>query len=1014
MHISELSIKRPVLAIVISLFLILIGLASYDKLTIREYPDIDNPVVSVTTVYRGASSEIIERDVTQIIEESISGISDIKEISSESRDEISTIRVEFNLGRDMDDAANDIRDKVSRVISKLPQDSDQPTVAKSDSDARQAVMWIGFTSEQLDSIELNDYLERNIIDRLSIISGVASIRIGGERKYAIRIWLDPDRMAARNITVEDVLTSIDRENVERPAGKIQSVKREMNIHVESKLKNLDMFKQLVVKEYGDRKVRLEDISDLEIGPESRRGFLRANKKNAIGLGIVRQTKSNVLKVTNLVKEELEKIEKSLPENIEMSIGYDQSIFIDESISEVRFALFISMVMVIAVIYFFLFSPVATIIPALTIPVSIISTFSIIYFFGFSLNVLTFLALVLAIGLIVDDSIVVLENIKRRIEDGEDSYQASINGAKQITFVVIATTVVLVSVFLPLSFMGGKTGRLFIEFGVVLSSAVIFSSLIALTLTPMLCSKVMGLDSQQRREPQLMTKFKKFYQDSLKFSQNNVKQVYIFSAVVILIAFILYQFIPKELAPTEDRGIFIISVQGPEGSTLEYTDKIVQEVENKLQPYVDQNEIKTLFSIVAPGFSGQPGSANSAFLFASLEPWDIRDRHQKQIVGEIFPQLLSIPGARIFAINPPSLGQSPFRSPVQLVISGDNYDDVAKWGNTLKNEVTTLNLRAPNIDYKVNNPRLNLKINREKAAELGISAEQLTTTIETFFASNRVTTFSNRGLTYNVVLQARKDYRINLNSFDNIFVKSSKYEKLIPLSNFVSYQETSVSKELKRINRMPSTILSASLIPGYPLGDALRDITNLSKDVLPVNAKLSFTGASREYFESGNKLELTIIFAILVVYLVLAAQFESFINPLAIILTVPIAITAGLYTLFVTGASLNVYSQIGFLMLIGLITKNGILVVEFANKLRDKGLAIEEAIYQSSMIRLRPVLMTTISTMFGAIPLVLSSGAGAESRYSMAAVVLGGITLSALITLYLIPALYKFIETKRNN
>ena len=1013
MHISELSIRRPVLSVVISLFLILIGLASYEKLTIREYPDIDNPVVSVTTVYRGASSEIVERDVTQIIEDSLSGISDIREISSTSKDEVSSIRVEFNLGRNMDDATNDVRDKVARIASKLPQEADNPTVAKSDSDARQAVMWIGFTSNQLDSIELNDYLERNIIDRLSILPGVASVRIGGERKYAMRVWLNPNEMAARNVTTEEILSAINKENIERPAGRIESIEREMNVQVNSKLENLDMFKKIVIKEYENKRVNLEDISSIEIGPESDRGFLRANKKNAIGLGIVRQTKSNVLEVAKAVKEELSEIEPTLPENIEMTIGYDQSTFVNESISEVRRALLIAMLMVIAVIYYFLYSPAATIIPTLTIPVSIISTFSIIYFFGYSLNVLTFLALVLAIGLIVDDSIVVLENIKRRIEGGEEPYRASIDGAKQITFVVIATTVVLVSVFLPLSFMGGKTGRLFIEFGVVLSFAVVISSLIALTLTPMLCSKIMKPNYRDQNEPELLKKFKEFYGMTLKFSQENVKKIYIFSTLVIFISFILYQFIPKELAPTEDRGIFIISVQGPEGSTLEYTDKIVKEVESKLQPYIEKNEINTLFSIVAPGFSGEPGSVNSAFLFASLEPWDDRDRHQKEIVKEIFPKLLSIPGARIFTINPPSLGQSPFRSSVQVVISADNYRNVGEWGNILLNETTKLNLRAPNIDYKVNNPRLNLKIDREKASDLGISSKQLTTTIETLFASNRVTTFSERGLTYNVILQADRSFRMTPDNFNAIFLKSPKHEKLIPLSNFVSYEETSASKELKRINRMPSTVLSASLIPGYPLGNALQDITNLSKNVLPANAKLSFTGSSKEYFESGNKLELTILFAILVVYLVLAAQFESFINPLTIILTVPIAITAGLYTLFVIGASLNVYSQIGFLMLIALIAKNGILVVEFANKLREQGETIEEAIYKSSMIRLRPVLMTTISTMFGAIPLILSSGAGAESRYSMAVVVFGGITLSALITLYLIPALYKFIENRRS-
>ena len=1010
MHISEITVRRPVLAIVISLFLVLIGIVAYDKLTIREYPDIDKPVVTVNTVYRGASAEIIERDITQILEDSLAGISDIKEITSESRNELSKIRIEFNLSRDMDSAANDVRDKIARVVAILPDDADQPRVEKADTDAR-AIIWIGFTSNQLDSIQLNDYLDRNIVDRLSILPGVASITVGGERKYAIRIWLDPDKMSARGITVDDILSAINRENIEKPAGRLDSVEREISIQVKSKLTNINMFKEIVIKDYVDKKVRLGDVAEIVIGAETERGFLRANKKNAIGLGIVRQTKSNVLKVANAVKNELKLIQPTLPENIEMSIGYDQSIFVEESISQVRFALFISMLLVIAVIYFFLSSSSATFIPAITIPVSIISTFYIIYLFGFSLNVLTFLALVLAIGLIVDDSIVVLENIKRRIENGEEPYQASIIGAKQITFVVIATTLVLVSVFLPLSFMDGKTGRLFIEFGVVLSFAVIFSSIVALTLTPMLCSKLLKPKSSQDHEPSILKKFKIFYRNSLTISQRQPKKVYMFSIAMILLATLLFQFIQKELAPTEDRGIFIISVSGPEGSSLSYTDEIVKNVESTLQPHVDQGEIKTVFSIVAPGFSGQPGAVNSAFLFATLTPWDNR-RHQKDIVREIFPKLLSIPGARIFAINPPSLGGSRFKPAVQLVISGNNYEDIREWGNTLLINSSDLKLRNPNIDYKLTNPRLNLKVNRDKAYELGVSAESIARTIETLLASNRVTTFASDGLTYNVILQADKSYRVNPNNLDNIFIKSSKSSTLIPLSNLVFFEETSTSQSLKRINRMPSTIFSASLLPGYPLGNALKDLSSLSQDILPANAKISYSGSSKEYFESGNSLELTILFAILIVYLVLSAQFESFRNPLAIILTVPIAMTAGLYTLFLTGTSLNVYSQIGFLMLIGLIAKNGILVVEFANQLRDEGMSVDEAIFESSMIRLRPVLMTTISTMLGAIPLVLSSGAGAESRYSMAIVVLGGITLSSLITLYLIPALYRLIENKK--
>ncbi|MDG2106855.1 MAG: efflux RND transporter permease subunit [Gammaproteobacteria bacterium] len=1009
MHISDITVRRPVLAAVISMFLVLIGLVSYDKLSIREYPDIDKPVVTVSTVYLGASSEIVERDITQVLEDSLSGISNIKKITSTSKDEISQIRVEFNLSRDMESAANDVREKVSRAIPRLPKDSEQPRVAKSDTDAR-AILWIGFTSEQLDSIALNDYLDRNIIDRLSILPGVASITVGGERKYAIRIWLDPDKMSSRQITVDDVLNAINKENIEKPAGRLDSVDREIGIQVKSKLSDMNMFNDIVIKTYDDKKIRLGDVAEIIIGAESDRGFLRANNENAIGLGVVRQTKSNVLKVASAIKKELDLIRPTLPSNIDMFVGYDQSVFVDESISEVRFALFISMLMVIGVIYYFLASPAATFIPTITIPVSLISTFYVIYVLGYSLNVLTFLALVLAIGLIVDDSIVVLENIKRRIENGEKAFEASIEGAKQITFVVIATTLVLVAVFLPLSFMAGKTGRLFIEFGVVLSCAVIFSSIVALTLTPMLCSKLIKNKEKINKEPVLIRKFRKFYRESLLESQNNPKKVYLFSIMMIVISILLFQVVQKELAPTEDRGIFIISITAPEGSTLSYTDSIVRQVEKTLKPYVKNKEINTVFSIVAPGFSGKPGEVNSAFMFTTLTDWGSR-RHQKDIVREIFPQLLSIPGARIYAINPPSLGGSRFTPPVQLVIGGGNYEDVNEWGNTLIKESAGLKLRNANIDYKITSPRLNLKINRDKAYELGVSADSITRTMEILLASNQVTTFSKDGLTYNVILQADKSFRINQNSLDNIFVKSSN-SSLIPLSNLVTYEETSTSQSLKRINRLPSTIFSASLAPGYPLGDALKDLIGVTDSVLPANAKISFSGQSKEYYESGSSLEITILFAILIVYLVLAAQFESFRKPLAIILTVPIALTAGLYTLFLTGTSINVYSQIGFLMLIGLITKNGILVVEFANQLRKQGMSVDEAIFESSLIRLRPVLMTTISTLLGAVPLVMSSGAGAESRYSMAIVVLGGITLSSLVTLYLVPALYRLIENKR--
>ena len=1006
MHISEVTVNRPVFAAVLSLFVILIGLASYDKLTIREYPDIDRPVVTVTTIYTGASSKILERDVTEIIEDSLSGISGIREITSESRDELSKIRVEFTLETNLDTAANDVRDKVSRIAALLPDDADNPRIAKSDSDAR-AIMWIGFSSDILTSIQLNDYLDRNIVDRLSIQPGVASITIGGERKYSIRIWMDPEQIASRQLTIVDVIRAIKNENIERGAGRFESNEREVGLKLDSKLKTLDEYSKIVIRHFGDSKILLSDVAKIEIGPESERGFLRANKKSAIGLGIVRQTKSNVLDVANNIKDELELIRPSLPESIDMSIGYDQSKFVNESINEIRFALTVSMILVILIIYYFLSSKAATIIPAVTIPISIIGTFFIIHVFGYSLNVLTFLALVLAIGLIVDDSIVVMENIKRRIENGEDNYTAAINGAKQITFVVIATTLVLVSVFLPLSFMGGKTGRLFIEFGVVLSFAVIISSFVALTLTPMMCSKLLKKDEDQS-ERKLFIKFKKFYEASLLASQNKPKIVYSVTIIFIIISVLLFQFLPKELAPSEDRGIFIVSVNAPEGSSLDYTDNMVKKVENVLEEYVNKGEIKTVFAIVAPGFSGQPGNVNSAFIFASLTPWEDR-RHQREIVREIFPKLISMPGAMIFTINPPSLGQSPFKSPVRFVISGTNYDQVGEWGKSIKNISEDIGLRSARIDYKVDKPRINLKINRDAASNLGVSADDIATTLDALYASRKVTKFSKDGLTYNVVVKADDEYLVDVSNLDNIYIKSSLTKELIPLSNLVTNSVEATSKSLKRINRLPSVTLSSSIAPGSSLGVILDELSKASSDILPSNAKISYAGASKEYYETGYKLELTILLAILVVYLVLSAQFESFRNPLIIILTVPITMTAGIYSLFVTGGSLNVYSQIGFLMLIGLIAKNGILVVEFANQLKDEGVKISKAIIESSIIRFRPVIMTTISTLLGSIPLIISSGAGAESRFAMAVVVFGGIALASFITLYLIPALYLLIE-----
>lgn len=1008
MVLSDVSIKRPVFATVFSLILIIFGLFAMERLAIREYPDIDPPMVSVVTLYKGASAQIIETQVTQIIEEAVAGTEGIRQITSKSREERSEVNIEFVLDQDVDTAANDVRDKVARVIGELPLDVETPIVSKVEGDAS-PMLWIALTSAEWSAVQLSDYADRFLVDRFSIIPGVAVTIIGGERKPAMRLWLDRRAMAARNLTVQDVETALRGQNVELPAGRIESSLREFTVRADSGLVTPEQFRNLVVSEKDGYLVRLDEIADVVLGTEEYRYEVRANGEAAIGLGVVKQSKANELEIARGVREEIERVRDSLPPQVNLEVAYDQSRFVDASIYEVYHALGIAMILVVAVIFVFLRSVRATIIPAVAIPVSLIASFMVLAAMGYSINVLTLLAYVLAVGLVVDDAIVVLENIHRRIEMGEPVLLASVRGARQIGFAVIATTLALVAVFIPISLMSGNTGRLFSEFGVAVAAAVIFSGFVALTLTPMMCSKLL---TSKENEGLLYSVTETFFQAlnrgyraALEIALDYWLITLAIAGGVALTAYLFYQNINQEFAPTEDRGVFLVVLMAPEGATIDYTRRYLIEVEEQLEPLIEAGEVDTIFGVVAPGLS-RPSPVNFAIAFVVLTPWDQRERKQQAIVEEFFPKFLQIPGANVFAINPPSLNQPGRKSPVQFVIGGPSYDALSEWSDIMVEAASNNpNLLSVDSDFKETKPELKVDINRNRAADLGVSIEAIGRTLEVMLGSREVTTFNDRGVQYNVVLQASDRDRVTPQDLTNIYVRSQDSGRLVPLSNLVTVTESAAPKELNRFDRMRAVTISASLGPGYTLGQALDFLDQEAKRLLPVEARISYDGQSREFRDSSSSLWVTFLLAIVIIYLVLGAQFESFIHPFIILLTVPLAVTGALGTLMLTGITLNVYSQIGMVMLIGLVAKNAILIVEFANQLREQDMDVRTAVLESAVARLRPILMTTIATVCGAIPIALATGAGAESRESIGWVVVGGVSFSSLLSLFVVPVFY---------
>jgi len=1008
--ISDVSIRRPVFATVLSLLIVVFGLAALNGLPVREYPDIDPPVVSVSTDYTGAAAEVVDTQITQVIEGAISGIEGIRSIESSSSQGESRTTIEFSTSRDVDIAANDVRDAVSRVAGQLPDEADSPVVRKSDSDAR-PMMWVTLRSDVWDSAELTDYADRVLADRLSVLDGVADVRIGGERRYAIRVWLDQERLAARDITVAEVERALRANNVELPAGTVDSSTRNFSVRAEGRLSTVEQFRNLVIRRDGNDQLRLGDVANVQMGVESDISRLRANGRTAIGMGIIRQSKANTVAVSDAVRAELEKIRETLPPEVSIGENYDESIFIRASIREVITTLAIAIALVILVIFLFLRSWRATLIPAVTIPVSVIGSFIGLGFLGFSVNVLTLLAVILAIGLVVDDAIVMLENIQRRIDEGEPPLLASFRGARQVAFAVIATTLTLVAVFVPISFMGGNIGRLFAEFGFTLAAAVVVSSLVALTLAPMLCSKWLRHSPESAQGHRLWAASEKVlgglsngYRRLLTWALGQPGLVLGIGMVGLVLAAVVFPKLPQELAPTEDRGVIIMPASAPKGATVEFTDHYVRKAEELLLPYMESGDADRLLSIV--GFRGEE---DSAFMIMGLAPWDQRVTKQQQITSELRGKLRRIAGIRVVAVNPPGLGQRGFEQPVKFVVGGPDYPSVQAWSEELleraRENPGLLNL---DTDFELTRPELRVTIDRDRAADLDITVEDLGLTLQTMLASRQVTTYLDRGREYDVIVQAADQDRATPEDLGQIYLRPRAGGDLIPLQALVSVQEVGANPDLRRIDRLPAVVISGSLADGYDLGSALEYLNGLAMDHLPPEARVSYQGLSREFEDSSAAIYLTFGLAFVIVFLVLAAQFESWIHPLIIMLSVPLAITGALLALWWSGISLNIYSQIGIIMLLGLMAKNGILIVEFANQLRDRGYGVHDAILEGAVLRFRPVLMTTISTVFGAVPLVMASGAGAESRAAIGVVILGGLVFATSLTLVIIPVLYNLL------
>jgi len=1009
MILSDISVTRPVLAAVMSLLLVVFGLVSFDRLALREYPDIDPPVVSIETIYPGAAANLVETRITEIIEDRIAGVEGIRFIDSKSEDGRSVISIEFSINRDVDGAANDIRDRVSAVLAELPDEADPPEIQKVDSN-EDVIMWLNLASDRLSVPEITDYASRYLVDRFSVLDGVARVRVGGGQVYAMRIWLDRRALAARGLTVADVESALRAENIELPAGNIDSEERQFTVRIKRSFRTAEDFSRLVLGQGDDGYlVRLGDVARVERGAAEDRLFFRGNGVPMVGIGIIKQSTANTLEVARAAKAEVERINPALPDGMAIEQSYDSSVFIEGAIREVFKTLAIAIMLVITVIYLFLGGVRAMLVPAVTVPVSLIATFSVLLALGFTLNIITLLALVLAIGLVVDDAIVVLENIHRRMEAyGETRLVAAYRGTRQVGFAVVATTVVLVFVFIPIAFLQGDVGRLFSEFALTMAAAVTFSSFVALSLSAMLASKILPPVERQGRLSEMVdngfNKVRTGYLKTLRAALAHAWVVAAVFAVIMAASAWLLQNITQEYAPKEDRGVFYLMVSGPEGASYQYIAEYMTEIETRMMPLVENGEISRLL-VRAPRAFGNYEIFNNGIVINVLSDWSSR-RSAWEIMADVRKRLADLPGVRAFPVMRQGFG-ARVQKPVQFVIGGGTYEELAEWRDILlkKIEQDKPGLVGLDWDYKETKPQLQVIIDYDRAASLGVTVNTIGSTLETMLGSRRVTTYIDAGEEYDVIVEGERSAQRTPANLENLYVRSTRTNELIPLSNLVRIEEFADSISLNRYNRVRAITLQANLADGVSLGDALGYLEGLVEEHLPDKVIVDYKGQSQDFRFAASSILFTMLLGIVVVYMVLAAQFESWLHPLVIMLTVPLAMAGALLGLYLTGQTLNIYSQIGLIMLIGLAAKNGILIVEFANQLRDAGRPFHDALIEAAGVRLRPIVMTGITTMAGSVPLLLSSGAGTETRMVIGTVILSGVLAATLFTLFVVPVAY---------
>jgi multidrug efflux pump len=1025
MQLAEVSIRRPVLATVLSLLIVLIGAVSFNRLTVREYPKIDEPVVTVSVRYAGASAEVIESQVTKPLEDSIAGIDGVDVITSISRADQAQISVRFRLEKDADSAAAEVRDRTSRVRNRLPQAIDEPVIAKVEADAFPVVQ-LAFSSESMTPLQINDLVNRIVKPRLQTITGMADVRIFGERKYAMRVWLDTDRLAAYQLTSQEVEDALRRSNLELPAGRIESQQREFSVTAQTDLNRPAQFGDVALKTVNGFAVKLRDVARIEEGPADERSRFRLNGRPAVSVGVIRQATANPLDLSKGVRDVIPQLRADLPPEVLIDIANDNSVFIDRSVKNVYRTIFEAVLLVALVIFVFLRTLRASLIPIVTIPVSLIGTFALMALAGFTINTLTLLALVLAIGLVVDDAIVMLENIFRHIEDGMDPFSAGIKGAREIGFAVITMTATLVAVYAPLAFTPGRTGRLFVEFALALAGAVVVSGFVALTLTPMLCTQLLKHNPRpsrfDRTMERLLTGISERYGNLLRWLVTARYQAparnasagqrlggwvlqarWLVLGVMLASAGAIALVLPamkQELSPMEDRGVILANVNAPDGATLDYTDRYAQALEDMGKPFA---EFDRIFANV-----GNPTVGQASVFYRTVD-WDARQRTTQEMARELQPQFNALAGVNAFPITPPSLGQGFRERPLNFVIqTSDSYANLNTVVRQLLDEIAkNPGIVSPDADLRLNKPELRIEVARDRAADLGVSVETVAKAVETLLGGRNVTRYKRDAEQYDVIVQTQASGRNTPEDIERIYVRG-RNDAMIPLSALVTVRESVSPRELNHFGQRRSVSITASLAPDYSLGEALRFMNEASAKVLKTGYSTDLNGTSREFRNSQGALAIVFVLALVFIFLVLAAQFESFIDPLVIMLSVPLSMIGALLALKWSGGSLNVYSQIGLITLVGLITKHGILIVEFANQLRAQGMEMVDALVQASSQRLRPILMTTGAMVLGALPLALAHGAGAESRIQIGWVIVGGMSLGTLLTVFVVPTMYALL------